>query len=270
MSFFKDVVTDLNDMEQSILGPKYEYYKFIKSPSEMNMSGDGNFDALKNDVAGIINYVNLLVSGHTPASRTGGPLGNKYFLKTGGTCKDYETGKTVTRSMYINNVPTGKINFIPMMSSIDVGSGFQGIVPGTLNNLGDINPIAMFGAFMEGNEPPCANVKLDTITQGTDRSGKAINVKGKGSGYIPLYEIKQAVDTGNMPRKTYTKTMDRALNKSVEGFQGFCDKAINGNIEDDTELNIKIKETFGSRWFGYGFSLLALYLLYKLVHKIDQ
>ena len=269
MSFFKDVVTGVSDMEQSVLGPNYEYYKFIKSPNEMGMSGDGNFDALKSDVAGIINYVNLLVSGHTPASTTGGPLGSKYFIKTGGTCKDYRSGDVVTRSMYINNVPTGKINFIPMMPSIDVGSSMQGIVPGTLNNLGDINPVAMFGAFMEGNEPLCANVKLETIKQG-DSGGRAINVTGEESGYVPLYELKQAEENGNVPKGTFNSRMNRALNSSVEGFQGFCEKAINGNIEVDENKPLSLKSTLSSKWFGYGFSVLAMYLLYKLIHKIED
>ena len=36
------------------------------------------------------------------------PLGDKFFLQTGATCNDTESGETVTRSLYVNNVAKEK------------------------------------------------------------------------------------------------------------------------------------------------------------------
>ena len=106
MSMFKKIITDLDNVEQDFLGEDYDYYKQIKTPGELGMSGDGNIGALSRDIEGIVDYVEVLVSGSGEASKTGNPTGSKFFLKTLGQCKDYKTGKLVSRSMYVNNVPT--------------------------------------------------------------------------------------------------------------------------------------------------------------------
>ena len=49
----------------------------------MGKSGDLCFGK---NIAGIINYTDILVTGKGRASKTGRPLGNK-FLKTGGKCQ---------------------------------------------------------------------------------------------------------------------------------------------------------------------------------------
>ena len=59
------------------------------------MSDKGTFEVMGKDVNGIISYVDLLVSGKSKASATGGPLGNKYFLNTGASCLDDKTKKEV-------------------------------------------------------------------------------------------------------------------------------------------------------------------------------
>ena len=66
------------------LGPTYNYAKNIRSPNDMGMSGDGNMVRLAKDIAGIIAYTQLLVEGKGNANKKGSPLGNKFYLKTGG------------------------------------------------------------------------------------------------------------------------------------------------------------------------------------------
>ena len=61
MAFFKGVLNNAGNMEKQLLGPTYKYYQQVNTPAEMGMSGDGNLGALSKDIAGIINYVNLLV-----------------------------------------------------------------------------------------------------------------------------------------------------------------------------------------------------------------
>ena len=79
--FFKDIAGGVDKAQAGFLGPTYNYAKQIKAPSELGMSGDGNMGALARDVAGLINYTEVLVSGKSRAQRTSGPLGNKFFFK---------------------------------------------------------------------------------------------------------------------------------------------------------------------------------------------
>jgi len=72
----------------SLLGPSYDYWKSIKQPSDMGMSPGFSLGALATNVDGLLSYVEVLISGTGNASKTGKPLGNKFFLKTLGQCSE--------------------------------------------------------------------------------------------------------------------------------------------------------------------------------------
>ena len=61
-NFFQTVSNDVSKLQSDFTGPNYKYYKYIRNPSELGMSGDGSIGALSNDIAGIIDYVELLVT----------------------------------------------------------------------------------------------------------------------------------------------------------------------------------------------------------------
>lgn len=262
MGFFDKIVTDFDNIEQEFLGPDYSYHKNIRNPSQLGMSGDGSISALSDDIAGIIDYVEVLVSGTGPASKTGKPLGDKFFLKTGGQCKDYKTGKNVTRSMYINNVPTSNIPIISNLSGMSFPD-FRGIVPGMLEDIYAINPLKMFRAFMEGNDPICAEVVLDTID--------ANNNRRRQSAYIPIAELKDLQGDGKIPKGTVTNEMLNALNKSVdkETFINLCD-VINGCKErQETIESIYIKPPSNklSSLYYLFVAFLLFYISYRMMKK---
>ena len=166
-SFFSDIMTDMKGAEQGLLGPDYLYWKRILKPSDMGMSADGNFGALTNDVNGLINYVELLVSGNG-GSTTGGPLGDKFFLKTGGQCTDIASKKKVDRYIYIDNIPNGNIPFISSGLGGTDFTEFEGLIPGVLGDLGKLNPLNLFKSFMMGENPDCMSITLQTVTPVTD------------------------------------------------------------------------------------------------------
>ena len=85
-NLFEEVLKDAKGVEEKLLGPSYPYYKNIKTPSEIGMTDKGTLNALGKDIDGLINYVEVLVTGKSKASSTGGPLGNKFFLQTGAKC----------------------------------------------------------------------------------------------------------------------------------------------------------------------------------------
>lgn len=173
-NFFEDVLDDAKNVEERILGPDYKYWKQIKSPQQMGMSTEGSISTIAKDVGGLINYVEVLVTGGGSASSTGRPLGNKFFLKTAATCKD-KSGQIVDRYMYVNNVPDGDIPFISSAMGANF-SDFEGLVPGTLGNVAAINPMLIFQAFMAGSQPECQEITLETIDVNNNSSNETRHV----------------------------------------------------------------------------------------------
>ena len=81
-NIFNEVLTDANGVQDKLLGPTYPYYDNIKSPSQLGMGDKGTIKQMTKDIDGLIDYVEVLVSGKSKASATGQPLGNKFFLQT--------------------------------------------------------------------------------------------------------------------------------------------------------------------------------------------
>ena len=190
-SFFSDIMTDMKGAEQGLLGPDYLYWKRILKPSDMGMSADGNFGALTNDVNGLINYVELLVSGNG-GSTTGGPLGDKFFLKTGGQCTDVASKKKVDRYIYIDNIPNGNIPFISSGLGGTDFTEFEGLIPGVLGDLGKLNPLNLFKSFMMGENPDCMSITLQTVTPVTDANFNDTGKDNTGSQtqFVAVADVK--------------------------------------------------------------------------------
>ena len=168
-NMFEDVLDNAKGVEEKLIGPDYPYYKFIKTPQQIGMSGKGSLNALGKDINGLISYTELLVSGKSKASATGQPLGNKFFLKTGAKCTANKTDDVVDRYVYIDNVPAGNI---PLISSgIGVNfSEFRGLIPGTISNLNAFNPFQIMQAFMTGAKPECQELTMETIDVHNNKS----------------------------------------------------------------------------------------------------
>lgn len=162
-----------------LLGPSYDYSGHIKAPTEMGMSANGDFGTLADDVSGLLGYVDVLIGGkcslgscaskrlnRSDGSYVGSynkPLGNQFFLDTPVKCKDVATKEDVTRSIYVNNIPDGRI---PMIS--DVGDGtsfddFKGIMPGIMSNIAQIRPMQILMSFVTGTSSYCQAVTLPTM-----------------------------------------------------------------------------------------------------------
>ena len=244
-NFFSDVMTDMKGMEQNLLGPDYLYWKRILKPSDIGMSSDGNFGALTNNVNGLIDYVEVLVSGNA-GSTTGGPLGDKFFLKTGGQCTDVASGNKVDRYIYIDNVPNGNIPFISSGLGGTDFTEFEGLIPGLLGDLGKLNPLNLFKSFMMGDNPDCMSVTLQTIVPvadaGLNDTGKD-NV-GTETQYVAVADVKN-MDPCIFPDKknpadpsltcteTFTTRMDaknRDRDSSSSDDEDYGNTGGNGNI----------------------------------------
>ena len=203
--FFSDIMKDMKGMEQNLLGPDYLYWKRILKPSDMGMSDDGNFDTLANNIGGLINYVEVMVTGKGGSTK-GGPLGDKFFLKTGGQCTDVASKKLVDRYIYINNIPSGNIPFISSGLGGTDFTEFEGLIPGTLGDLGKLNPLSLFKSFMMGENPPCMLVTLDTVTPVTDGNGNDTGQDNHGTDT----KFLAVADVTNMDPCTFRSKMNPA------------------------------------------------------------
>ena len=189
-NIFQEVLTDAQGVQDKLLGPTYPYYKNIKTPSEIGMSDKGTIQQMGKDVNGLIQYVELLVTGKSSASATGGPLGNKFFLQTGAKCaatdscsdpNDATTCQQVNRYIYVNNVPEGNIPFISSGMGVNF-SEFKGLIPGAMGNLNVLNPFAIMRAFMSGSTPPCQEITMQTIDVNNNKSSE--------TNYVTLTDIQ--------------------------------------------------------------------------------
>jgi hypothetical protein len=189
-NLFQEVLTDAAGVEERLLGPTYPYYKNIKTPSEIGMSDKGTLQQMGKNIDGLIQYVEVLVTGNSGASTTGGPLGNKFFLKTGAKCaavdncsdpNDASTCQQTDRFIYVDNVPSGNIPFISSGLGVNF-SEFKGLIPGAMGNLNVLNPFAIMRAFLSGSTPPCQQVTMQTIDINNNKSSE--------SHYVTLADIQ--------------------------------------------------------------------------------
>ena len=247
-NLFQDVLTNTKGVEDRLLGPTYPYYKNIKTPSEIGMSDKGTIKQMSKDISGLIQYVELLVTGNSKASATGRPLGNKFFLKTGAKCaaidscsnpKDASTCNQVDRYIYVNNVPVGNIPFISSGMGVNF-SEFKGLIPGAMGNLDTLNPFAIMRAFLSGSTPPCQQITMETISSS--------NAKSSESHYVTLTDIQNmnpcVFQNGKNPINGQ---------KCRESFQ------MNDNVAlpDDTLAQV----------YFASLGLLGIFILYRLMEK---
>ena len=176
-----------------IMGPDYDYSAQIRAPSGpggLGMSANGTISALESDIKGLMNYVKVLVTGDG-ASKTGKPLGTKFFLATPLQCTDKASNSEVQRAIYINNVPDGSIPLpIPKGGMSMQFPAFKGLLPGVMSNLSQINPLKILSSFTNGDNPYCQQITMETID--------ANNVRGQGQAYVTDTDII------NMPKNWFT------------------------------------------------------------------
>ena len=239
-NFFESALNDLDSLEEEILGPDYAYYKFIKNPGELGMGADGG--KIATNIGGIISYVELLAAGKSNAS-TAGILGDKYFMKTGATCKDVDTGESVTRSLYINNVPDGSIPFISSMTGTDF-KDFRGLVPGVITDMGNLNPLGIFQDFMLGSNPDCQSITMPTRDSN--------NIESTEAAFVATADIQ------NMNACWFTDGKNPITGqKCSESFSNYNKMDKKGKMPDDFLIQL---------YYG-SLGLLGLYLLMRIVTK---
>jgi hypothetical protein len=241
-NIFQEVLKDAKGVEEKLLGPSYPYYKNIKTPSEIGMTDKGSISALGKDIGGLIEYVNVLVTGKSKASATGGPLGNKFFLKTGAKCKDTITQEEVERYIYVNNIPQGNIPFISGGLGVNF-SEFRGLIPGTMSNLNVLNPFNILQSFLSGSTPDCQELTMQTVDVNNNKSTE--------THFVTLVDIK------NMDQCSFQDKINPITHaKCKETFTNFNEEE-EFNFPDDPIVQM----------YFAGLGLVTIYVLYRIMEN---
>lgn len=251
-NLFQEVVSDAQGVQNRLLGPTYPYYKNIKSPTQIGMSDRGTIQQTGKNINGLIQYVQLLVTGKSTASATGGPLGNKFFLQTGAKClatdtctnkKDSSTCQQTDRYIYVNNVPDGSIPFISNGMGVNF-TDFEGLIPGAMGNLNVLNPFAIMSAFMSGSTPPCQKLTMQTIDVNNNKSSE--------THYVTLADI------GNMNPCSFPKKKN-----PITGVK--CKEAFQSSIADDASP-VMSDDIMDQVYFA-SLAGLGVFILYRVMEK---
>ena len=251
MSLFDDLKSG-NSKSSQFLGPNYPYHKYIKMPSDIGMSAKGDLKTLGKDIDGLIAYVEVLVTGKSNASATGGPLGDKYFLKTAAKCKPKDgstsssdsSNNEVDRYIYISNVPDGNIPFISSGLGVNF-SDFEGLVPGTLSDLNALNPMYMLQAFTAGSTPECQEITMETIDASNNVSSE--------TQYVATMDIK------HMDACMFPDGKNPVTNRT-------CKETFETSSSSSTEMWKMPNDLFSQAYFLI-LMLLAIYIFSKLINK---
>jgi hypothetical protein len=248
-NLFQEVLTDAKGVENDLLGPAYPYYQNIKTPAQLGMGTEGNIQQMTKDIDGLIDYVEVLVSGNSAASSTGKPLGDKFFLQTGAKCaaidtctdpSNVSTCQQTDRYIYINNVPSGDIPFISSGMGVSF-TDFEGLIPGAMGNLNVLNPFSIMQAFLSGATPLCQELTMQTIS--------TTNAVSSETNYVTL------VDIANMDACTFPNGKNPVTGVScVESFQ-------------NNEL--KIPDNPLAQLYFASLGILGLFILYRLMEKSE-
>ena len=251
-NLFEEVLADAQGVEEKLLGPTYPYYKNIKSPTEIGMSDKGTIEQMGKDIDGLVQYVELLVTGKSKASSTGGPLGNKFFLKTGAKCaaidkcsdpNEESTCEQTDRYIYIDNVPNGTIPFISSGLGTNF-SEFKGLIPGSMGNLNVLNPFAIMRAFLSGSNPPCKEITMQTIDINNNKSSE--------THYVTLNDIQ------NMSPCIFDDKKNPVTGDTCkEAFQTGVSANASPVMSDDIMEQI----------YFISLSIIGIYILYRIMEK---
>jgi len=256
----ESTTADADTSSSSFLGDSYPYYKYVKTPSEIGMSDKGSLKALGKDVDGLLAYIDVLVTGKSNAQTTGKrPLGNKFFLKTGGTCSSTSkgtNGEETDRYIYIDNVPSGNIPFLSSASGVNFTS-MRGLIPGTISNLNAFNPVGLFRAFLAGPKPECQEISMEVID--------TFNNSTTESHFVSLADIRM-ITACQFPEKvnpvTNVKCRETFTNMGKS-------KLLNANSYECVDNHFKIPNDPIVQAYFASLGGLGIYLMYRLMVKTN-
>ena len=162
-SLWADIKNGKGNVQNDLLGPEYSYADTITGPTSMGVGSNGSFGQLSTNANAISYYVQALITGNPP-------LGNQFFVNTGGMCASPD-GSLHPRYNYINNMSSGAAALPSSIS--ELGSDFNGLIPGVADDIEGLNPLHMFSALAADSNPPC--VCMSCPVTGSGNQSRFVN-----------------------------------------------------------------------------------------------
>jgi len=151
-SLWSDIENGASNVQTDLLGPSYSYADSITGPTSLGVGSNGSFGQLSTNANAIAYYTEALITGNPP-------LGNQYFVNTGGMCTA-PNGSLQPRYNYINNMSTGA-GALPAAIS-ELGSDFNGLIPGIADDIEGLNPLHLFSSLIADASPACVCMSCPT------------------------------------------------------------------------------------------------------------
>ena len=154
----------------------YNYWGGVKGTGEMGMHSDVNaitgwpqVDRNREAVEAYLDLVQYSYAGGEGkgASRTPGPMGNRYYYDTGSKCKN--NGNKVTLHKYMNNVPDSR-------DGSGNASESRGLVPGIIGNIAKLSPFPIIQALTSSGTPDCSTYKVNVIDNDVPSNYVSVNL----------------------------------------------------------------------------------------------
>jgi hypothetical protein len=140
--------SNLDNAETDILGPDYSYSDNIPGPNALGVGSAGSMGQLMTNMEAANSYVKVMITGDPP-------LGNQYYVNTGGACTAPD-GSTQSRYNYINNKSVGA-DLVPQgLNDLSfISSDLNGLIPGIVGDLEGLNPMFLFKSLVADGTPAC-------------------------------------------------------------------------------------------------------------------
>jgi hypothetical protein len=126
-SLWSDISNGAGNVETNLMGPTYSYADNIPTTDSLGVGSNGTFSQMGTNLGAVGTYVGTMTSGN--------PLGNQYYVNTGGMCTA-PNGSLQSRYNYINNLSSG-------------------LIPGVISDIGGLNPLYLMNSLMSASSPPC-------------------------------------------------------------------------------------------------------------------
>lgn len=260
----------VKNLQDRIIGPDYDYTRRVKNPYQMGMSAKGTWGQLGDNINGLLGYMELMVSGHCSglgkcASTIGRPLGNKFFVETPLKCTDKKTKKKVKRSLYINNVPDGSIPFITEISNVRF-EGIEGLLPGIMSNVSQINPLNMLLSFISGPTSTCQQITMETIDSEDRRKPETAYVLNKD---IELMNPKWFT-IHPKPSREELKELEMEDDEPFKGMNSESSIKKPNTLKGSKIDYSKIPDDLLIKIYYTSLGLLGIYLMFKILMKNNK
>ena len=266
----------------------------IESPSELGAGTDGG--DIKANMQAMDAYTELLLQGSGPANALSShniPLGDRYFISTGGKCKpvniapsclksscspatdlhpelgaskmittvDGNKIQVVPRSMIVNNIPGNNspspAQTAAMKKSSAPGSSndYNGLIPGVFDDVLKLNPLGLFTVFFEPAFPECGYTTINAV------KGPGVSVSTE-SAWVAKSDLIGAEPCAFKDNKN---PLTGATCNAPEGFTTLSPQKLTQAPE-----RFIIPKNKVVHFYMILVSLLGSYLLYKMLFKNRQ